>query len=62
MRTRILASLGGGVCGLLLTYAFPIDSTLGLTPALAKAVCALTGLVSGYVGTILLDVFLTPSE
>jgi hypothetical protein len=54
--------LAGGATGFLLAYVFPINSALGLTPALTEVACALAGLALGYMGSSLLDVFLTPSE
>lgn len=62
MRIRLLAALVGGAVGLAVALAFPIGSGLGLTPVWATTACTLAGLAVGYLATVLLDVFQTPSE
>ncbi len=55
MRTRLFASLGGGLLGL--AVASPINASLDLPKALAFLGCSLAGLVVGYVGSMMFDVF-----
>jgi len=62
MRIRLLAALVGGAVGLAVAMAFPVGAGLGLTPALANIACTFAGLAVGYLATVLLDVFQTPSE
>jgi uncharacterized membrane protein YuzA (DUF378 family) len=60
VQTRLFASLAGGLLGVVVT--FPINSSLGLNPALALVVCSLIGVAVGYVASILFDVFTASSE
>ena len=59
MQTRLFASLAGGLLGVV---TFPINSSLGLNPAIALVVCSSIGVAVGYVTSILFDVFTASSE
>jgi hypothetical protein len=60
MQTRLLATLAGGLLGVVL--ASPINASLGLTPILAVIGCSLSGMAIGYAVSILFDVFAAPSK
>jgi hypothetical protein len=55
VQTRLLASLGGGLLGVVVTS--PINDSLGLSPPVALIGCTLIGAAVGYVASILFDVF-----
>jgi hypothetical protein len=55
MQTRLLASLAGGLLGVVV--ASPLGASLGLSGGPALAGCAVLGVGVGYVGSILFDVF-----
>ncbi|HUA82294.1 MAG TPA: hypothetical protein VMB85_00425 [Bryobacteraceae bacterium] len=57
MKTRLIATLAGGLLGLALASQVNTSLDLGISPTLALAGCSLAGLAIGYVGSILFDVF-----
>ena len=60
MQTRLLACLAGGLLGLVL--AFPVGSSLGLSPAIALLGCSSIGVALGYIASLLIDVFTASPE
>jgi hypothetical protein len=60
MQKRILFSLGGAVLGVV--AAAPAEDYFKLSPATANLVCALVGLVLGYMVSTLVDVFTAKPE
>lgn len=59
MRTRLLASLAGGLLGVALSS--PINARLNAPPVIALVGCVLAGLALGYVASMLFDVFTASS-
>ena len=60
MRMRLMASVAGGLVGIL--ASFPIQAGLDLSPTLALVGCALAGVALGYVVSMLFHVFTTSSD
>jgi hypothetical protein len=59
VQTRLLSCIAGGFLGVALTS--PINSILGLPPALAWVACTCAGVAVGYVVSMLIDVFAVSS-
>ena len=55
MKARLIACLAGGIGGV--AVASPLNSNLGLSPAVAYLACTAGGLALGYVASIFFDVF-----
>lgn len=60
MQIRLFASLAGGLLGA--AVASTVNASLELSPTLALVGCSLTGVILGYVVSMLFDVFAMPSE
>lgn len=59
MQTRLLASLAGGLLGVVL--ASPVSARLDLSPLIGFVACPIAGVVLGWVVSQLFDVFTKPS-
>jgi len=62
MKTRLIASLAGGLLGLMLAARINTGLGLGVSPTLALIGCSLAGLAIGYVASMLFDVFTANSS
>jgi predicted Kef-type K+ transport protein len=59
MQTRLLASVAGGLLGVVL--ASPVSARLDLAPLIGFIACPIAGVVLGWVVSQLFDVFTKPS-
>ena len=62
MKIRLVASLAGGILGLMVAARINTGLDLGVSPTLALIGCSMAGLAIGYVGSMLFDVFTASSS